>query len=265
MSKKPTAQRGSRAGATPQDSRQAKIQAAQKASGSSANKITVAGIVAILAIIAVVGGVIWNQKNNEKEAGSGNTAPPAGATVDAGYRSFADVTLVAGAPVVTVFEDFQCPACKQYEAAMGSTLAQLAKDGKIDLRYHIMNFLDDKTGAKQSTPVANGAFCAADQGKFQEFHDAAYTAQYPEGRSVTTADVSKFATTAGVGDMDTWTKCVDAGKYTSYINASNESAGTAGVTGTPTLKIGDKLYSGETLGEVATADGLTKVVEAATK
>lgn len=264
MAKKPNTNRTDRpASAT---DRQAKIQAAQKATGTGgANKITIAGVVVILAIIAVVGGVIWSQKSAEDAVGSGNTSPPAGATVAEGYRSFADVTLKPGAPTVTVFEDFQCPACRDLEAILGTTIADLAESGDIKLNYHVMNFLDDATGAKQSTPVANGAFCAADQGKWQAFHDAAFSGQYTEGTSVTQEQVAAFAKTAGVPDLSAWEACTSAGKYTAYINDSNESAGKLGVTGTPTIRINDQMYSGQTLAPLGTPEGFTKAVQDATK
>lgn len=267
MAKKPSNTRANRGtGASGQQDRQAKIQAVQKATSTSgANKITIAGIVAILAIFAVVGGVIWSQKNSEKQAGSGNQSPPANATVEAGFRSLSDVTLKSGAPTITIYEDFQCPACKAFEAQMGSTIVELATSGDIELKYHIMNFLDGKTGAKQSTPVANAAFCAAEQGKFQEFHDAAYAGQIAEGTSVTKDQLTAFAETAGVSDLAAWTTCSDAGKYDYYIDQSNASAGQQQVTGTPTLKINDQLYSGETLGQIAAPDAFKKAVADATK
>ncbi|GAA1787443.1 MAG: DsbA family protein [Actinobacteria bacterium] len=245
MAKQPSSNRANRGHSTaqPQD-RAAKIRAAQKATTTTggANKITIAGIVAILAIIAVVGGVIWSQKSSETDAGSGNPNPPAGATVADGYRAFADVTLKAGAPTLTIFEDFQCPVCGQFEAAAGAAVEELAKAGDVKLQYHIMNFLDGKFNVKQSTPIANGAFCAADQGKWQEFHDAAYKSQAEEGKSVTKDQLTGYATAAGLSGtaLEKWTACSDAGKYNAYIANSNDAAGKAGVGGTPTVRLNGK-------------------------
>lgn len=246
------------------NSRQDKIKAAQKASGSGVNKITIAGIVVILAIIAVVGGVIWNQISSEQAAGSGNTEPPAGATVEGGYRAFADVTPVDGAPTVDLYEDFQCPVCGTMEANLGETINELASAGEIILNYHVMNFLDAATGAEQSTPVANAAFCAADQGKWQEYHDAAFAGQITEGQSATIEDLTGFATTAGLSgtELETWTACAEAGKYDAYINDSNEQAGTDGVTGTPTMRINGEDFPTP---HAATPEQLTAAVEAATE
>ena len=135
----------------PASARQAKIQAAQTSQGGGANKIIVATVVAVVAIIAVVVGVVWSQ--SQKEAATGNsTAVPAGAAMGQGYPAFADATPVAGAPTVDVYEDFQCPICATFEDALGPTFQDLAKQGKLKLNYHVLNFLDDSTGAKQLHP-----------------------------------------------------------------------------------------------------------------
>ena len=99
----------------------------------------------------------------------------------------------ASAPTVDLYEDFQCPACKQFEAPLGSTIQGLAPQGKIKLVYHVMNFLDDNLRNDNSTRAANGAFCAADDGKFQEFHDAVFPNQpWPRARASPTPS-SAFA------------------------------------------------------------------------
>ena len=97
-----------------------------------------------------------------------------------------------------LYEDFQCPVCKPFEAQLGSTIQDLASQGKLKLNYHVLNFLDDKTGAQNSTPAANGAFCAAADGKFQEFHNAAFEDQVAEGEDVTDAQLATWAGAAGI-------------------------------------------------------------------
>ena len=193
--------------------RQAKIQAASKASGGGANKIVIAAVVAVLAIVAVVGGVVWSQVSATKEAKGDGNATPAGATMGTAYTAFADATPKAGAPTVEVFEDFQCPACQQAEGILGSTLAELAQAGDIKLQYHVLNFLDRKLGNDGSVLAANGAFCAAEDGKFQEFHDAAYLNQPTEGSGWTVAGLKKLAEGAGLSGaaLDTWQTCVEVG------------------------------------------------------
>ncbi|MGG5257295.1 DsbA family protein [Phycicoccus avicenniae] len=246
------------------NARQAKIQAAQKSGGGGANKIVVATVVAVVAIIAVVGGVVWSQAQKQASVGT-STATPAGATMGKGYPAFADVTPAANAPTVDLYEDFQCPVCAQFEGILGPTIEDLAKSGKIKLTYHVLNFLDDKTGAENSTPAGNGAFCAAADGKFQPFHDAVYAAQKAEGEDVDQATLDGWAKTAGItGDaLTTWNTCVADGTYTKYISSVNDAAfKISGFQGTPTVMIDGQMTDLATIG---TVEGFTKAVQDATK
>ncbi len=250
---------------SPTSARQAKIQAVQGKQGGAANKIVVATVVAVVAIIAVVGGVVWSQSQKEAATGT-STAVPAGASMGQGYPAFASTaTPAAGVPTVDLYEDFQCPICGQFEAALGPTFQDLAAQGKLKLNYHVLNFLDDKTGAENSTPAANGAFCAASLGKFQEFHNAAFSSQAPEGQDVTDAELGAWATTAGItGDsLATWKQCVADGTYTKYVTSVNEAAfKIPGFQGTPTV-----IINGETvdLNSIKTPELLTQAIQNATK
>ncbi len=246
----------------PRDSRAAKIQAAQKAGPSAgASRMTIGAIVLILAIVAVVGGVIWNQQSQQNKASAGGNAVPANASTSKGYPGNPTATIVTGAPTLDLYEDFQCPNCAIFEKTFGSTVKEMATAGKVVLNYHILNFLDDN-GSNQSTMVANGAFCAADQGKFDAYHDAAYAGQFPEGTKVTVDDITKFAQAAGLsGDaLTTWQTCVKAGKYTNFVTKTNDTAfQISGFHGTPTVILNGKIF------ELSTPAALTSAVDAATK
>jgi protein-disulfide isomerase len=244
--------------------RKAKIQAAQKSQGSGANRIVVATVVVIVAIIAVVGGVVWSQSQKEAATGT-STAVPAGTSMGQGYNAFASATPAAGAPTVDLYEDFQCPICAQFESALGPTVQDLASQGKITLKYHVLNFLDDKTGAKNSTPAANGAFCAAADDKFKEFHNAVFASQVTEGDDVTDAELGAWAATAGItGDaLTTWQKCVADGTYTKYVTSVNEAAfKIPSFQGTPTLVINGEIAD---LTKIGTPELLTQAIQNATK
>ncbi len=249
----------------PTSARQAKIQAAQGSQGGGANKIVVATVVAVVAIIAVVGGVIWSQSQKEAATGT-STAVPAGASMGTGYPAFATTaTPAAGVPTVDLYEDFQCPICAQFESALGPTFQDLASQGKLKLNYHVLNFLDDNTGAKNSTPAANGAFCAARIGKFQDFHNAVFASQVPEGQDVTDAELAAWATTAGItGDaLATWQKCVADGTYTAYVTSVNEAAfKIPKFQGTPTVVINGQTVD---LTTIQSPELLTQVIENATQ
>ncbi len=250
---------------TPSTDRQAKIRAASSGAGGGANKIVVGAVVLVVAIVAVVGGVIWSQRSGDDGASGGTALPKGVAAMGEGYRAFPDVTPLAGAPTVDLYEDFQCPACKQFEELTGSTVTSLAKEGKIVLVYHVKNFLDDNLRNDSSTRAANAAFCAADAGRFQEFHDLVFPGQPDrEGAGFTDAELLGFAQAAGIdGDaMTTWQSCVEDGRYDAYVDSVEQRSFTDGVRGTPTVRIDGK---DQELEAIASPDGFTAAVEAASK
>lgn len=245
--------------------RQAKIQAAAKTSGGGANKIIIAAVVAIVAIIAVVGWVVWSQLSAEKAIKGDGNSVPAGAAMSGGYRVYADVKAKEGAPTVDVYEDFQCPACAEMEGRIGNALETAAKAGDITLNYHVLHFLDGKLGNDGSIKAGNGAFCAAESGKFVEFHNLAYSQQPTEGAGWTTAGLKSLASEAGITGpaLDTWTKCVDLGKYTNYIKSVDTEAFTkGGIKGTPSFKINGTDVSTK---DISTPELLKAYLEKVTK
>ncbi|HEV7424691.1 MAG TPA: thioredoxin domain-containing protein [Candidatus Paceibacterota bacterium] len=80
---------------------------------------------------------------------------------------------------VTVVEyaDFQCPFCGKLFQETEPTIMNYVKDGKIDFVYRDFPFL-----GSESIRAAIAARCAADQGKFWEYHDYLYNHQSGENQ-----------------------------------------------------------------------------------
>jgi protein-disulfide isomerase len=250
---------------TAASARQAKIQAAQKSQGGGANKIVVATVVVIVAIIAVVAGVIWAQSSQQDDiTGGGNALPPGVSALGEGFPAFTDVTPAAGAPTVDVFLDYQCPACASFEGALGPTMTGLAQEGKMKLVYHVKNFLDDNLKNDSSTLAGNAAFCAADAGKFEEYHEQVFPNQPArEGDGFTDAQLKGLAENVGItGEaLTTWQSCLDVGKYSDYINSVEAQSFEDGVRGTPTVRINGEIVD---LGSIGSPELFTQAVENAT-
>lgn len=249
---------------TAHQARQARLEAVRKDPGGGVNRIVVGAVVAIVAIVAVVGGVVVAEKGKQDRVGT-STAVPAGAGgMGEGFVANADVTLVPGAPTLDIYEDFQCPACAQFEQVMGKTVVELAEQGRIRLVYHLKTFLDANLGTTHSLSMGNAAMCASDAGAFQPFHDAVYAAMpAQEGMGWTKAQTTGFAEAAGIsGDaLETWQACVDEKRYAKYVESTEEASGRAGVNATPTVHL-----AGQKLDFNAVPDpaALTAAVEAAT-
>ncbi|HNQ06755.1 MAG TPA: thioredoxin domain-containing protein [Tetrasphaera sp.] len=229
----------------PQDAvsaRQAKIQQATKGTHRGGpNPLVIAGVIALVAIVAVVGFVVINNKNAAKAASEGGSALPKG--VSAMGQPFVRGTPKAGAPTLDIYEDFQCPGCGQFERILGSTVKEMATSGDVQVRYHVMTFLDDNFQGKNSSRAANAAFCAADDGKFGEMHDLIYANQpTQEGKGWTDEQLTTFAGQAGLtgAALDAWTTCYQKQDHNQYVVSMQDATSKDGVTSTPTVRLNGK-------------------------
>lgn len=259
MAKNPTNQRGSNAGATAAATRdrQAKIQQAAGATRTGPSPVVIAGIVAILAIIAIVAWTIINNNNANQKKAEGGSALPAG--VSAMGEPMPRGTPKEGAPTLDIYEDFQCPGCHQFETILGPAVAQMARDGSANVRYHIMNFLDGNYPGENSTRAAMGSFCAAGGGKFGEYHDGVYAIQpATEGQGWTDEQFKQIAKDVGLsGEAYTaWESCYTGQDMKQYIASMQTASEKDGVTTTPTVKLNGKLLDMKNM----TAETFTKAV-----
>ena len=99
---------------------------------------------------------------------------PASVSADRDYGIVFNDELT-GVPVIDIYEDFQCPVCAQFEQLNGDYIESLIADEKATVVYHTLSFL----GA-ESVGAANAAACAADEGKFLQYHEALYANQGAE-------------------------------------------------------------------------------------
>src|SRR3989344_1300197 len=134
------------------------------------------------------------------------------------------------APVTIVeFSDFQCPFCGNFYT---NTLLQLRTDyidtGKVKLIYRDFPL----SFHPEAQPAAEAAECAAEQGKFQEFHDKIFTNQ----AIMSSASYKQWAQEFGLNTQQ-FDDCVSSGKYRAEVQADFSEGQAAGVSGTPTFFI----------------------------
>lgn len=227
---------------TSSSGRQAKIQAAAKRAGTGPSRVTIAGVIAIVALVAVIAWVIIADQQAKDKATSGGSSLPAG--VAAMGDPISRGTPKPGAPVLDIYEDFQCPGCEALERTLGSTIKALAADGSVDVRYYMMTFLDGRYPGDHSNRAANAVACAVAPGKFGELHDLVYANQpTTEGAGWTDAQVSDWAKQAGITGpaFTTWQTCFQDKAHNRYVNSIEDASAKAGVTATPTLKLNGKV------------------------
>lgn len=228
------------------------------------NPVVIGAVIAAVLIVGVVVAILIGTSSNSGTGASGN-AVPVGVVGGTGGGILVDaVALKSGVPTVDVYADFQCPVCGQFEKAFGPTLTEMAKAGEVNYVVHMMSFLDANLNNDSSARATNAAACAADAGKFAEYHSAVFAAQPArEGDGYTDAQLTEFAATAGITGpaVTTWQKCTNDGQHTEYVTDVADTSGRAGVNSTPTVKLDGK----DITKTLSTPDALVAAVKAATK
>jgi len=212
------------------------------------------GIAALVVVLLVVVAVVAFQ------AGSASrpqvAATPAGPSQAAGApgNPSQTVTVTAdsieigaiNAPVtVDIYLDYMCPYCGQFERANGAELQQDVAAGTVRLNLHIMNFLDHSSSTQYSSRAANAVVTLAKQAPnaVLAFHYALYEQQPAEGTvGLSDAQLGQMAVQAGAPQQvaDSFA----AHTNFTWVAASEQAAGAAGVTGTPTVKVNGTQFTG---------------------
>jgi protein-disulfide isomerase len=201
-------------------------------------------IVIAMVSLVVITGVVFSYLGQNKEETSSLAAldgfkskPAITSTIDTENGSA--ITFNPGLPkVIDIWEDPQCPVCKYFEDANGEYIESLIREKKATVRFHVLSFLGD-----ESVRAANASFCAADEGKYVDFHKALYRVQSPLENSGfwSNANLVSIGNKVGI-TSDAFTNCVSDGNKVELVKANYDSMAKYGVQGTPTVFINGKLW-----------------------
>jgi protein-disulfide isomerase len=206
----------------------------------------------LLGIVAVIGiGLLGYQLSKPA-----TVSIPANVTVQpsdtAGFRGY--VKGSDSAPVeITEYADYQCPFCQTFATLQMPTIDErLIKTGRLRWRYRDFPLQQHQ----YSRIAAHSAACADEQGKFWPQHERIYEGQPEWAGSRDAADLfRRYAGEVGL-DLGKYDACMAAGKYAGRIQASYDEGMRAGVSSTPTLLVGGRLYQGR-----FDSDAITKLVD----
>lgn len=222
-------------------------------------------VVAVLGIAAVVGVVASD--SGSSGGGSGTTGTPAAAPSGATGKD--SLVIPVGPPdapsVLTIYEDFRCPACDAFEKQFTPTIHSLEDSGQIRTEYHLVTLIDGNLGGSGSLNAANAAACAQDAGKFRAYHDVLYSNQ-PDERDDKFGDKDTLLDLAGkVPDLKSaaFTRCVQDGTHDAWVKQSHEAFGKSGFNATPTVLLNGKNIYGS--GPALTPASLKQMVAEANK
>ena len=134
------------------------------------------------------------------------------------------------------FGDYQCPFCKRFFDQTESPLINEYTDtGKA--RFY---FLDVSILGDDSLTLGQASWCADEQGKYYEFHDYMYSNQGQERSGWGTPDKVKDLVKGVTGlDIEKFSACLDSKKYESRSQELTKFASQNGLTGTPTMFVGN--------------------------
>ncbi len=130
-----------------------------------------------------------------------------------------DVTLVE-------YFDYNCGYCR---ASLPLIADLIKRDPKLRVVYRDLPILSD-----DSRLAARASLAAAQQGKFQGFHDALYA-----GGPVSQASIQAAAAKTGVS-----LAAIDVGAVDAEIAKNMQTAAKLGMNGTPSWVVGDRILSG---------------------
>jgi protein-disulfide isomerase len=143
--------------------------------------------------------------------------------------SNATVTLVE-------FGDYQCTYCHRFHVdTKNAVLSNYVATGKV--RFVFKDFPINDLSDKASTLAADASYCAADQGKYWQYHDTLYNNWQGENTGwVTRASLQQFAISIGL-NQTSFTSCVNSGKYDSVVKSNYDTALAMGLNATPSFII----------------------------
>lgn len=186
----------------------------------------VIAVVLGVALIMLVPTVLSKQTNE-------SAAIPSSVSAEDGYGIVFNKEL-QDVPFIEIYEDFQCPACQRFEAIVGEYLEELITTKKAKVAYHPLSFL-----GPESKLAANAAGCAANEGKFIQFHKLLYANQPAENSGAWSAAYFSNLGLA-LGTSSEFDKCVAKNQYQDWVvNVANEGA-KRNINSTPTAFINGK-------------------------
>ena len=138
------------------------------------------------------------------------------------------------APITIVeWGDYQCTFCYRFH---DSTLQFLDRDyiqsGKVNLV-----FKDFPLNGPDSILAAEASYCAHDQGKYWEYHDALYQNWGGERTGwITRWSLNAFGNSVGL-DLEKFNQCLDEGKYHDKVNQLYQDGKEIGIDATPSFLV----------------------------
>ncbi|MGW0482257.1 DsbA family protein [Nonomuraea sp. NPDC003214] len=208
-------------------------QAAERAREQRKKVVTyvTAGAVAI----AAIGAGMWYSMSRSQSEQAGADLAPVTIQADGSVIMAKDGVTK---PVVDIYEDFQCPACKELERVSGQTFKNLAAEGLAKVVYHPITIFGQEPTKGNSVRAGAAARCVPDGKQWVAFHDLLFENQPSETvEGFKTDQLIEWGKEAGVTDPGFET-CVTSQKHAqAQLDYSDKINKRENLEGTPTVKV----------------------------
>ena len=161
---------------------------------------------------------------------------------------------------IDVFEDFQCPSCKTYTESVESQIIEnYVATGKAYYVFRQFPFLDDRSATRESDQAANASQCAADQGRFWDYHDMLFANWNGENAgNFSDRKLEAFAETLEL-DLKAFKQCYKENRFKDQTQKDLNDGQRMGVQGTPSVFVNGTLVAP---GYVPTYEQVAQAIDA---
>ena len=140
----------------------------------------------------------------------------------------------AAKPAVTIveFSDFECRFCRDVQPALKQVLESYAKDVRLVFKHLPLD------GHRNALPAARAAYCAGEQDRFWQFHDALFVTG-----SLSPAVFDQVAANLGLG-LTRFKTCLNSEQSRAAVVRDMETARSFRIDSTPSFLVNGKLLKG---------------------
>jgi protein-disulfide isomerase len=139
----------------------------------------------------------------------------------------------ANAPVTLVeFSDFQCPYCRDVQTTLKQVLQTYGKQVRLVFKHL------PQQGHPGAFLASQAAYCAGEQSKFWQYHDALFVRT-----ELTNESLNEIATAIGL-HVSTFQRCLSSDSSAAAIRASVREASQLGINSTPFFVINGRVVRG---------------------
>lgn len=136
------------------------------------------------------------------------------------------------------FGDYQCQYCARFHNETKNQIISNFVDTS-QIRFVFKDFvINDLPSDRASTLAAEASYCAADQGKYWQYHDELYDNSRGENTGwVTENSLKQFATRIGIQNLTEFSGCLENHTHRDLVEANTQLASGIGLRSTPSFVI----------------------------